>query len=77
MIKFERMPKPNIESSESPKNKEKEKSVKEIKETKKEPEQKGKGMTRREFLKLGAKVAGGILAEKMLSAEAIAGITKI
>ena len=76
MIKFERMPKPNIESSESPKNKEKEKSVKEIKETKKEPEQKGKGMTRREFLKLGAKVAGGILAEKMLSAEAIAGITK-
>jgi len=76
MIQFERMPKPNIESSESPKNKEKEKSVKEIKETKKEPEQKGRGMTRREFLKWGAKMAGGILAEKMLSAEAIAGITK-
>jgi len=76
MIQFERMPKPNIESSESPKSKEKEKSVKEIKETKKEPEQKGKGMTRREFLKWGAKITGGILAEKMLPAEAIAGITK-
>jgi len=76
MIQFERMPKPNIESSESPKSKEKEKSVKEIKKTKKEPEQKGKGITRREFLKWGAKVAGGILAEKMLPTETIARITK-
>jgi len=76
MIQFERMSKPNIESSESPKNKEEERSVKEIKETKEEPEQKGKGMTRREFLKWGAKITGGILAEKMLPTEAIAGITK-
>ena len=76
MVQFERIPKSNIESSESPKNKEKEKSAKEIKEIKKEPGQKEKGITRREFLKWGAKVAGGILAEKMLPTEVIAGIIK-